>query len=152
MFSGEPGRVIGQSEYGRTPKRNKTPSPRRSSRHWRTRRSGSKNSQAILRSSAGTPTKPLRSTAAAKAIRWMKSCDRAVATVNRPVIDRGLFPSTKTHGQEGADRGYLLSSFIPMTGFVMRLQQISAEIAVEVAPHRVDVVGVILRVIQFDQE
>ena len=27
-----------------------------------------------------------------------------VATVNRPVIDRGLFPSTKTHGQEGADR------------------------------------------------
>ncbi len=31
-----------------------------------------------------------------------------VATVNRPVIDRGLFPSTKTHGQEGADRGYPL--------------------------------------------
>ena len=28
--------------------------------------------------------------------------------VNRPVIDRGLFPSTKTHGQEGADRGYPL--------------------------------------------
>ena len=32
-----------------------------------------------------------------------------VATVNRPVIDRGLFPSTKTHGQEGADRGYPLA-------------------------------------------
>ena len=32
-----------------------------------------------------------------------------VATVNRPVIDRGLFPSTKTHGQEGADRGYPLT-------------------------------------------
>ncbi len=28
-----------------------------------------------------------------------------LATVNRPVIDRGLFPSTKTRGQEGADRG-----------------------------------------------
>jgi len=31
-----------------------------------------------------------------------------VATVNRPVSDRGLFPSTKPHGQEGADRGYQL--------------------------------------------
>src|SRR5207244_1445918 len=34
--------------------------------------------------------------------------DRGVATVNRPVIDRGLFPSAKTHGQENADRGYEL--------------------------------------------
>jgi hypothetical protein len=33
-----------------------------------------------------------------------------VATVNRPVIDRGFFPSTKNHGQEGADRdGYPLA-------------------------------------------
>ncbi len=30
-----------------------------------------------------------------------------VATVNRFVIDRGLFFSTTTHGQERADRGYL---------------------------------------------
>jgi hypothetical protein len=33
---------------------------------------------------------------------------KLVATVNPPVSDRGLFPSTKTHGQEGADRGYPL--------------------------------------------
>ena len=33
---------------------------------------------------------------------------KLVATVNRPVIDRGLSPSTRTHGQEGADRGYQL--------------------------------------------
>jgi formylglycine-generating enzyme required for sulfatase activity len=33
---------------------------------------------------------------------------RVVATVNRPVIDRGLSPSTRTHGQESADRGYPL--------------------------------------------
>ena len=32
--------------------------------------------------------------------------EQAVATLNRPVIDRGLFSSTRTHGQEGADRGY----------------------------------------------
>lgn len=30
-----------------------------------------------------------------------------VAKVNRPVIDRGLFRSTKIHGQQGADRGPL---------------------------------------------
>ena len=36
-----------------------------------------------------------------------------VATVNRPVIDRGLFPSTKTHGQKGADRGYPLCAAMP---------------------------------------
>ena len=33
-----------------------------------------------------------------------------VATLNRPVIDRGLFRSTKTHGQGGADRGDQLPS------------------------------------------
>ncbi len=63
------------------------PSPPRSSRHWRMKRSGSKSSQAILRSSAGSPAKPLRSTAAAKATRWMKSCDRVAnhATVQASV-------------------------------------------------------------------
>jgi hypothetical protein len=33
---------------------------------------------------------------------------QGVATVNRSVIDCGLSPSTKTHGQEGTDRGYQL--------------------------------------------
>jgi serine/threonine protein kinase len=41
--------------------------------------------------------------------RELTSAAQLVATVNRPVIDRGLFPSTRTHGQEGADRGYPLS-------------------------------------------
>jgi hypothetical protein len=34
---------------------------------------------------------------------------KGVATVNRPVIDRGLFPLIKTHGQERAERGYQLA-------------------------------------------
>ena len=40
--------------------------------------------------------------------RELTSAAPVVATVNRPVIDRGLFPSTRTHGQESADRGYPL--------------------------------------------
>ena len=39
-----------------------------------------------------------------------------------------------------------------MIGLVMRPQWVSTEVAVEVTPHRVDVVGVILGVIEFDQE
>jgi len=34
----------------------------------------------------------------------------------------------------------------------VKLKQVRAEVAVEIAPHRMDVVGVILRVVQFDQE
>ena len=39
-----------------------------------------------------------------------------------------------------------------MTGLVVQLQQVHAEVAVEIAPDGVDVVGVVLRVVVFDQE
>src|SRR5439155_4537686 len=39
-----------------------------------------------------------------------------------------------------------------MAGLVVRLQQIEPEVAVVIAPHRVNVVGVILRVVVLDEE
>src|SRR5579871_2016205 len=39
-----------------------------------------------------------------------------------------------------------------MAGLVVHFQQILAEVAVEVAPDGVDVIGVVLRVVVFDQE
>ena len=39
-----------------------------------------------------------------------------------------------------------------MAGLVVELQQIHAEVAVEIAPDGMDVVGVILGVVIFDQE
>src|SRR5678816_4181916 len=39
-----------------------------------------------------------------------------------------------------------------MTALVMRLQQVQPEVAVVIAPHRVDVVGAILGVVVLDQE
>jgi hypothetical protein len=44
------------------------------------------------------------------------------------VIDRGLFPSTKTHGQEAADRGYLL-----VNAFSKKLENLKAAVALYVA-------------------
>jgi hypothetical protein len=39
-----------------------------------------------------------------------------------------------------------------MAGRVMLLEQVLAEVAAQVAPDRVDVIGVVLRVVQLDQE
>ena len=39
-----------------------------------------------------------------------------------------------------------------MTGLIVLLQQVQAEVAIEVAPHAVDVVGVVLRVIELDEK
>ena len=40
----------------------------------------------------------------------------------------------------------------PVAGLVVLLEQVLAEIAGEVAPHGVDVVGTVLSVVQFDEE
>ena len=41
---------------------------------------------------------------------------------------------------------------IAMARFVMRPQQVATKIVAEIAPHRMDVVGIVLCVIKFDQE
>src|SRR5260370_17385982 len=44
------------------------------------------------------------------------------------------------------------TTLLPMTGLVMLAQQVAAEVARKVAPHRMDVVGVVLRVVELDQK
>jgi hypothetical protein len=45
-----------------------------------------------------------------------------------------------------------MSLLLLVAVLVMPLEQVLAEIAGEVTPHRVDVVGIVLGVIEFDQE
>ncbi len=49
---------------------------------------------------------------------------KRVATVNRLAIDRGLFPPTETHGQEGADRGYQLEVYFLQDASILAMDRL----------------------------
>ena len=52
------------------------------------------------------------------------TCDEAVATVDRSVIDRGFFPRWRAHGQKSADRGYplRLATYRPVAWLALALE------------------------------
>ncbi len=93
---------------------------------------------------------------------YVEEMGRAIEFYQRifgfPVLARSAEPDRLTSRRRWLNRGspagigHTKVLFPLVACVVVLLEQVLAEVAREVAPHGVDVVGVVLRVVQFDEE